>query len=132
MDLIKRTPAERHPVIPAEFLFLAAKINTEGFGYSVEKPMLPVRVFNAILANTSATYGMNDRLTREAELQRFIMCVRFACQKELAKLETDRIENKTKEATHKIIDINGVKAHAYSGYDLPDPDDNHGGPRGAA
>jgi hypothetical protein len=51
---------------------------------------------------------------------------------EMSTKPTDRIERNTQEATHKIIDINGVKAHAYSGYDLPDPDDNHGGPRGAA
>jgi hypothetical protein len=143
MDLIKTTPDERDcPPVSADYL--------HRHRIGIAKLTEYVVLANIKAANPGLTwpemaevvedvaYHWNSVDGQLANFEHFRKACERRAMRALGKRKTDRITVTVKDAVsivtaegeigHKVIG----NAHAFSGYSLPDPDDQYRGPNGAA
>jgi hypothetical protein len=128
MDLIKRTPDETHSPLITEWMGIIYQENAAAPFYSTQDPMIPWGTLDTLLQMVVKEVSSLPKLSEKEAKTRFLSIARSQMAIEYGKEATRTITQEKKEAMHKIIG----GAHYFSGYDLPDPDDNYRGPHGAA
>jgi hypothetical protein len=143
MDLIKTTPDERDvPPVSADYLtrhkigFQRLTKNVILANFKAANPGLPWPEMAEVVEYVA--YHWNGVDGQLANFTHFLNAIERRAKRVLSTRKTDRITASVKESVaiataegeigHKVIG----NAHAFSGYSLPDPDDQYRGPNGAA